>query len=604
MTYNSIKTTLDDKCCKKGIITMEKKQKGFKWSYFIWVILPVCAVVTLTYILYDANRVKPENPLYGGDEEHDWQGDHVYLGSYEQDGNVENGKEPILWRVLNIDGNEMILLSEYALDVRAFHPVSQEVTWEISEVRRWLNDEFFEEALSDRGSFKQSYVLETECSASDNQRYGTDGGNDTVDKVFLLSWEDTYNESYGFPKAFTRMSEYLNQEMKYSEVSKARLCYPTIYASKKDPLITRNNDIHEDPFDIEVNGYGSVYWLLRTPGQDRTYISYVSRWGRTTYNFLSPVDHDESTIRPAIRVDIRKLKFAQLENGYYYVKEDKNYLQECKNGLDYKEQIQNALSNQEVRDALPLPTTDKQSLEQLSNPVFGGNEQGKWEGDRVYFGTYQKKPVLWRVLSTEDGKLMLLSEYGLEKMPFNEKGGEVEWESSSVRKWMNETLFNTLFTEEEQSVVETTHVVNVDNPRYGVDCGPDTEDKLYLLSWDECMNEAYGFTKGESENVAPTESNSRICYLADYKTEKAIYGKGDVNGNQIWVGKKSCSWLLRTAGFAKGYICDVDVYGDVYHHEQRKTKKKLWIRPVVVLDQNKIVLDRQKDAAYPTINVK
>lgn len=576
---------------------MEKKKKSFKW---------ICLILAIAFVLvlYPTGEVKPNNPLYGGDENNDWQGEHLYLGSYEQDGNIENGKEPILWRVLHVDDGKMLLLSEYALDVRAFHSVSKEVTWETSDIRRWLNGEFLEEAFFDRGNWRQSYVLDAKCDASNSQMFGTDGGNDTIDKVFLLSWEDTYNESYGFPKAASRISEYLNQEMQYSEVSRSRLCYPTLYASMKNPLITRKKEVHKDPSGVKVNGFGSVYWLLRTPGKNRTYISYVSRWGRTTYNFLSPVDHDESAIRPAVWIDMSELAFGRMDNGYYYVKEDEAYSEECQKGLDYKEEIRTALKNQEMRTAVSPAETDKQSPDQLANPVFGGNEQGEWEGDRVYFGSCKGKPVLWRVLSVEKGKLMLLSEYGLAERPFNEETYEVEWESSSVRKWMNETLFEELFSDEEQRAVETTQVVNNDNRRYGVDCGPDTEDKLYLLSWDECIDEKLGFTKGEGENAAPTESNSRICYPEECETEYAIYGKKDVNGNQIWSGENACKWMLRTAGFAYGYISDVNIYGDVYRHEQRSTDKELYIRPVVVLDQSKILLNKKDDDAHPTIMVK
>lgn len=218
-------------------------------------------------------KTVPSNPVYGGTEEGEWEGDRIYLGSYEQDGNEENGKEPILWRVLQINKKEMLLLSEYALDVQPFHTCSEEVTWEDSSVRKWLNTEFYQKALAGW----ETAVKEVTCKASDNQTYGTDGGNDTKDKVFLLAWEDTYNEAYGFPKALSVISDYTGEQMQYSEVSKARLCYPTVWASGKNPLITRNHEEREDQYQQMVDGFGSVYWLLRTPGKTRKYISYISR---------------------------------------------------------------------------------------------------------------------------------------------------------------------------------------------------------------------------------------------------------------------------------------------------------------------------------------
>lgn len=48
-------------------------------------------------------------------------GDTVIFGQYEQDGNLDNGSEPIAWQVLDVQGGKALLMSRYALDCLPFH---------------------------------------------------------------------------------------------------------------------------------------------------------------------------------------------------------------------------------------------------------------------------------------------------------------------------------------------------------------------------------------------------------------------------------------------------------------------------------------------------
>ena len=71
----------------------------------------------------------------------------VFFGSYPQDqlASAANSqdKQPIEWRVLEVSGDKMLLLSEKILDAVPWHTTSQDltVTWETSAIRAWLNGE-------------------------------------------------------------------------------------------------------------------------------------------------------------------------------------------------------------------------------------------------------------------------------------------------------------------------------------------------------------------------------------------------------------------------------------------------------------------------------
>ena len=107
--------------------------------------------------------------------------------------------EPIKWRVLQSENQEAFLLSDVILDKQAYNTDFEYITWEESSLRTWLNGEFINRAFSDEEKEK---INITEIVNQDNPDYGTEGGNNTSDKIFLLSLsevsEQQDGEKYGF----------------------------------------------------------------------------------------------------------------------------------------------------------------------------------------------------------------------------------------------------------------------------------------------------------------------------------------------------------------------------------------------------------------------
>lgn len=76
-------------------------------------------------------------------------GDVVEFGSYEQDGNASNGKEPIEWRVLTVEGNRAYVVSQKALDARAFNTDADDGNdWNSSDLKKWLENDFASQAFT------------------------------------------------------------------------------------------------------------------------------------------------------------------------------------------------------------------------------------------------------------------------------------------------------------------------------------------------------------------------------------------------------------------------------------------------------------------------
>ena len=88
------------------------------------------------------------------------------------------------WYVLEEQEGKMLVVSKNVLESRAYHAPGGAITWEDSEIRAYLNSEFIEKTFS---AEEQAKIIETTITNPSNSQYGIVGGNDTTDKVFLLS---------------------------------------------------------------------------------------------------------------------------------------------------------------------------------------------------------------------------------------------------------------------------------------------------------------------------------------------------------------------------------------------------------------------------------
>lgn len=127
--------------------------------------------------------------------------DCLYFGNYWQEDTNDDGKvdekdekQPIKWRVLSIENNTAFLLADRSLASKSnMDKEKGETSWENSEVRKWLNNDFYNDAFSEEE--KQGVVLKTLDNTEDTKGYQS--GNSTQDKVALLSLRELAVERYG-----------------------------------------------------------------------------------------------------------------------------------------------------------------------------------------------------------------------------------------------------------------------------------------------------------------------------------------------------------------------------------------------------------------------
>lgn len=137
--------------------------------------------------------------------------------------------------------------------------------------RCWLNDKFYNTAFSEE---EQAVVVNTNVVNEDNPFYNAEGGNDTADKVWLLSLGET--ERYFHIDRDVYYDDYLNGNMSWMEYTSYcygqdnRVCAkPTVYASARYVYTFSEDDVQfyleEYCYDISY-AVGSGCWWLRSPG--------------------------------------------------------------------------------------------------------------------------------------------------------------------------------------------------------------------------------------------------------------------------------------------------------------------------------------------------
>jgi len=174
--------------------------------------------------------------------------------------------EAITWRVLVIEDGRALLISESNLDCKAFNPEEGSYTWETCELRNWLNGEFSKTAFTEK---EREVILTVILKNDDNPKYGTDGGEDTQDQIFLLS---------------------IAEAQEYFRDDDARQAQNTAYAKAQGAY--------------EENGFGG--WWLRSPGDRESYAATVNGTGSVRRGGRGAHKADRAT-RPALWVKGQQL---------------------------------------------------------------------------------------------------------------------------------------------------------------------------------------------------------------------------------------------------------------------------------------------------------
>ena len=242
----------------------------------------LAVLLALMMVLLSVNLATAEGTAYVK------VGDIVTFGHYPQ--TAEGTDEtPIEWIVLDVRGGKALVISRYALDSVPYNTEEADVSWKTCSLRAWLNNDFLNAAFNPE---EQAAIPVTEVDNSAAHGYNqwpSEGGDNTKDKVFLLS----YAEANWF-LSVTRKD--------YNNI-KARIA-PTEYASSRALI---------NGFSQTADGTDAGWWWLRSSGYFQDYAAVVNNNGSLG---SSGVNDEGICVRPALWINLDSETFKS-ENPQY-----------------------------------------------------------------------------------------------------------------------------------------------------------------------------------------------------------------------------------------------------------------------------------------------
>ena len=462
--------------------------------------------------------------------------------------------EPITWTIMQCDTDTVTIFSDYILDAQQFdyEPDGTSIAdYAESTIRTWLNSTFYNTAFN---SLDVQLIEETVLE-------------NTQDKVFLLSKADAEKDNlymtvkqtsdYAWAQGeeyhtwWLRTNDEENRVFKVNEKDIGSFD-PDITWGGVAPVLTINltskihvcEDIKVDhrcdlcskiisEHDYDVNGCkicGAPYTTEDT-NNDGTI-------DKVTFGSY-PQSDVTATLGATLNAKIGNTPTADNSNGWTSYK----YYIRGSNETDFMWYIDVEVGMDKYRGVYfdqyrPYQTTlDNSTLDKVQQ------DNNKYYIENVYWFKYE--PIQWTVMQNDgQGSYYLLSDLPLDAQEFYHAEGRTDgkdvypnnYEYSNIRKWLNETFYNTAFNELQQQLIMITEVDNsfdsvaksTQNP-YICD---NTMDKIFLPSYVDTKDGGnYGFTGASDRKRAATAyARSQGAYVSD--------------GNSMW--------LLRSPSYSSG----------------------------------------------------
>ncbi len=264
------------------------------------------------------------------------------------------------------------------------------------------------------------------------------------------------------------------------------------------------------------------------------------------------------------------------------------------------------------------------SYDEQGNAEVGGVRYARMSYSEIYeknpadFAEYYEKegfcyflwePVEWLVLETEEGKAFLLSRYVLDARAYDENYDASvwltdksyhyrgTWERSSIRAWLNNDFCNNAFTSSEQESILLAHVENLPGTLRDTSSGPDTKDKVYLLSESEAVKyfgKEWIIVSRENRPIREDGVYPEQDKQLGFPTGYAIRNGVDMRGAESLWSEKCCPWNLRTMGGP--YDKNQFIYSDGFLNQEGFYVDKPFIgtRPILWLDLASIDIEKVK----------
>jgi len=196
------------------------------------------------------------------------------------------------WLVLDVQGSNALIISEQILEQRDYHGFY----WEKCSLRSYLNGEYYNNKFT---AEEKARIIETRNSNPPNPWYGTTGGAETIDKIFLLSLDEVV-------KYFGDSGDLKNKKRKKADEEKSTVdvdkgIYDIVTFESPDGHLL-NDKYNQARIAKEADGK-QWFWWLRSPGEDPSSAVIVLYDGEVNVEGFGVLD-DDVGVRPALWIKI------------------------------------------------------------------------------------------------------------------------------------------------------------------------------------------------------------------------------------------------------------------------------------------------------------
>jgi hypothetical protein len=193
------------------------------------------------------------------------------------------------WRILSIQGDAALMITESIIGQHPYHNAAGDVTWADCALRSYLNGEF----VNTFSAAEQARIIPVLNQNHDNPWYGSTGGEDTQDYIFLLSIEEA-------------VCHYFGDSRKNLDNRSAKQRY--WFQKKDENNVKRRATLH---------GRG-WWWWLRSSGRDNRRAVYIHGDGNIGIQGNGTFRYSSNTIHPSTGDNsggVRPAVWVRLEGG-------------------------------------------------------------------------------------------------------------------------------------------------------------------------------------------------------------------------------------------------------------------------------------------------
>ncbi|MCF0117128.1 MAG: hypothetical protein HUJ61_03655, partial [Bacilli bacterium] len=203
-----------------------------------------------------------------------------------------------------------------------------------------------------------------------------------------------------------------------------------------------------------------------------------------------------------------------------------------------------------------------------------------FEDGKTYY--FEVEPITWRILENNSGKRLLFADKVLDVHNFDNDKRITNgiypnnYKESSIREWLINTFYNKAFIGGDKQNIKAT---NVDNSTATVKNGgtndytcDNTNDKIFLLSYQDLINTTYGFSNDDSSN----DDLLRTGYATDYALATGVCLNPDDNSSYYWTRSSD--------GASQNFNALPVVYYGILNRPLDVTTAHVGVRPAITIE--------------------